>query len=57
MKTLKSNQVIDIISKKVELKRQLKEIKKNGDDVAINDITQKISKLDSKLSQSPLSKN
>lgn len=57
MKTLKSNQVIDIISKKVELKRQLKEIKKNGDDVAINDITQKISKLNSKLSQSPLSKN
>lgn len=57
MKTLKSNQVIDIITKKVELKRQLKEIKKNGDDVAINNLTQKISKLDSKLSQSPLSKN
>jgi len=57
MKTLKSNQVIDIITKKVELKRQLKEIKKNGDDVAINNLTKKISKLDSKLSQSPLSKN
>lgn len=57
MKTLKSNQVIDIITKKVELKRQLKEIKKNGDDVAIKNLTQKISKLDSKLSQSPLSKN
>ena len=57
MKTLKTNQVIDIITKKVELKRQLKEIKKNGDDVAINNLTQKISKLDSKLSQSPLSKN
>ena len=57
MKNLKSTEVIDIISKKVQLKKDLRVAKKEGRDRQAEFITAKISQLDEKLSSSPLSKN
>lgn len=54
--SLKSSEVIDSISKKIELKKALRLAKKNNDLIAINNISQKIEKIDSKLQSSPLSK-
>lgn len=56
MKELKHHVVIDSIQKKIELKRELRVAKKNKDDKLINEITSKISKIESKLSSSPIQK-
>jgi len=57
MKNLKSTEVIDIISKKVQLKKDLRLAKKEGRIRQAEFITAKISQLDEKLTSSPLSKN
>ena len=57
MKNLKSTEVIDIISKKVQLKKDLKLAKKEGRNRQAEFLSAKISQLDEKLSSSPLSKN
>jgi len=55
-KELKHHVVIDSIQKKIELKRELRAAKKNKDDELINEITSKISKIENKLSSSPIQK-
>ena len=56
-KNLKSNEVIEIIQKKVLLKKQLKEFKSSGDDKKAGVVSLKINQLDDELHSRPLSKN
>ena len=56
-KNLKSNEVIEIIQKKVLLKKQLKEFKSSGDNKKAEVISLKINQLDDELHSRPLSKN
>tara|TARA_Y100001951_G_C11215619_1_gene225622 strand:+ start:374 stop:550 length:177 start_codon:yes stop_codon:yes gene_type:complete len=56
-KNLKSNEVIEIIQKKVLLKKQLKEFKSSGDDKKAEVVSLKINQLDDELHSRPLSKN
>lgn len=56
-KTLKSYDVINSIAKKVQLKKDLRTAKKEGDDKLIKDLSRKISKIETKLSSTPLSKS
>ena len=55
-KYLQSNEVIESISKKIDLKQQLRDAKKSHDDVQIEKLSQKISKIEDKLHSRPLSK-
>jgi hypothetical protein len=55
-KNLQSNEVIESISKKIDLKQQLRDAKKSHDDVQIEILSQKISKIEDKLHSRPLSK-
>ncbi len=57
MRNLKSTEVIDIISKKVQLKKELRLAKKEKRDRQAEILALKISQLDEKLTSSPLSKN
>tara|TARA_B100000927_G_C16072031_1_gene311622 strand:+ start:313 stop:492 length:180 start_codon:yes stop_codon:yes gene_type:complete len=54
--TLKSNEVIDTITYKIELKKSLREAKKSGNQKQADLIQLKISQLEDKLRSSPLSK-
>jgi hypothetical protein len=54
--TLKSNEVIDAITYKIELKKSLREAKKSGNLKQADVIVQKIKQLEQKLHSSPLSK-
>lgn len=55
-KNLQSNEVIESISKKIDLKQQLRDAKKSHDDAQISKLSQKISKIEHKLHSRPLSK-
>ena len=58
MRNLKSTEVIDIISTKVQLKKDLRLAKKEGfRDRQAEMISLKINQLEEKLHSSPLSKN
>ena len=57
MRNLKSTEVIDIISTKVQLKKDLRLAKKEGRDRQAEMISLKIDQLEEKLHSSPLSKN
>lgn len=54
--TLKSNEVIDTITYKIELKKSLREAKKAGNSKQADLIQLKIQQLEEKLRSSPLSK-
>lgn len=56
-KTLKSSDVINSIAKKVQLKKDLRIAKKEGDEKLVKDLSHKISKIETKLSSTPLSKS
>ena len=56
-KTLKSHEVINSISEKIQLKKALRQARSDKDKTEIAKISQKISKIDEKLSSSPLSKS
>ena len=55
-KTLKPSTVIDTISLKIELKKELRELKKQGDLKKAQIVQLKIAQLEDKLHSSPLSK-
>ena len=55
--TLKSNEVIDTITYKIELKKSLREAKKSGNLKQADLIQLKIKQLEEKLRSSPLSKS
>tara|TARA_S200000501_G_C20722352_1_gene699021 strand:+ start:385 stop:558 length:174 start_codon:yes stop_codon:yes gene_type:complete len=57
MKNLKSSEVINLISQKVQLKRELRSFKKNGEKVKADIVSQKINQIEDKLHARPLSKN
>ena len=57
MKNLKSNEVINLISQKVQLKRELRSFKQNGEERKVEIVSQKIAQIEDKLHSSPLSKN
>lgn len=56
VKNHKSNDVIEMISKKISLKRQLRSAKENQDQETIKNISKKITKVEEKLSSRPLQK-
>lgn len=56
-KNLKSSEVIDIIQKKVTLKKELKELKSSGQSKKAQMLSLKIDQLDDELHSRPLSKN
>ena len=55
-KTLKPPTVIDTISLKIELKKELRELKRQGDLKKAQIVQLKIDQLEDKLHSSPLSK-
>ncbi len=55
-KTLKSDEVIESITHKIQLKKALREAKKNGDTRKADLIQLKIDQIEDKLKSSPLSK-
>ena len=57
MKTLKSQDVIGLLQQKIELKKTLRQAKKDGDKVLINTTSYKIVRIEDKLSQSHLQKS
>lgn len=57
MKSLKPKQVIDLLSEKVTLKRQLRAAKKERDEQLISSLTAKLSKIETKISSHTLVKN
>ena len=56
-KNLKSSEVIEIIQKKVTLKKELKELKSSGQSKKAQMVLLKIDQLDEELHSRPLSKN
>ena len=56
-KNLKSSEVIEIIQKKVTLKKELKELKSSGQTKKAQMLLLKIDQLDDELRSRPLSKN
>ena len=56
-KNLKSSEVIDIIQKKVTLKKELKALKSSGQTKKAQMLLLKIDQLDDELHSRPLSKN
>tara|TARA_B100001109_G_C18776935_1_gene433501 strand:- start:534 stop:707 length:174 start_codon:yes stop_codon:yes gene_type:complete len=57
MKNLKSNEVINLISQKVQLKRELRSFKQSGDDRKAEVVSLKIDQINEKLHSRPLAKN
>ena len=57
MRNLKSNEVISLISQKVQLKRELRSFKQNGEKRKAEIVSQKITQIEEKLHSRPLSKN
>jgi|TARA_Y100000114_G_C11550270_1_gene226829 hypothetical protein len=57
MKNLKSNEVINLISQKVALKRELRSFKQNGENRKAEIVSQKITQIEEKLHSRPLAKN
>ena len=57
MKNLKSNEVINRISQKVQLKRELRSFKQNGENRKAEIVSQKITQIEEKLHSRPLAKN
>lgn len=57
MKNLKSNEVINLISQKVALKRELRLFKQNGENRKAEIVSQKITQIEEKLHSRPLAKN
>ena len=57
MKNLKSNEVISLISQKVQLKRELRSFKQNGENRKAEIVSQKITQIEEKLHSRPLAKN
>ena len=57
MKNLKSNEVINLISQKVQLKRELRSFKQNCEKRKAEIVSQKITQIEDKLHSRPLSKN
>ena len=57
MKNLKSNEVINLISQKVQLKRELRSFKQNGENRKAEIVSQKITQIEDKLHSRPLAKN
>ncbi len=57
MKNLKSNEVINLISQKVQLKRELRSFKQNGENRKAEIVSQKITQIEEKLHSRPLAKN
>lgn len=55
-KNLKSTQVIDALTQKIELKKELRVAKKVQDAVEIKQINKKIDKIEKKLHSIPLQK-
>ena len=55
-KNLKSEEVINMISKKIALKKELRTAKQDSDDIKSKEINKKISKIETKLHSTPLSK-
>ena len=55
-KNLKSEEVINMISKKIALKKELRTAKQDSDDIKSKEINKKISKIETKLRSTPLSK-
>jgi hypothetical protein len=55
-KNLKSTQVIDALTQKIELKKYLRVAKKEQDAVEIKQINKKIDKIEKKLHSIPLQK-
>ena len=57
MKTLKSQDVIGLLQRKIELKKELRQARKDGDQSVVSEKTSKIKRIEDKLSKSPLSKS
>jgi len=55
-KTLKSNEVINSITQKIELKKELRTAKKQDDMVRVKHLQKQIDSIESKLTNTPLSK-
>ena len=56
-KVIKSSEVISKITEKIEIKKQLRDARLSKDSKEIDEINKKISKIESKLSSSPLAKS
>ena len=56
-KNLKPDEVIGMIQKKIKLKKDLRELKSNGEDRKAELLSLKIGQLEDKLHSRPLSKN
>ena len=56
-KNLKPEEVIGMIQKKIQLKKDLRELKSNGEDRKAELLSLKIGQLEDKLHSRPLSKN
>lgn len=56
-KNFKPNEVISMIQQKVQLKRDMKEFKSNGEERKAQIVSQKITQIEEKLHSRPLSKN
>ena len=56
-KNFKPNEVISMIQKKVQLKKDMKEFKSNGEEKKAQIVSQKITQIEEKLHSRPLSKN
>ena len=57
MKTLKSQDVIGLLQRKIELKKELRQARQDGDLSVVSEKATKIKRIEEKLSQSPLSKS
>jgi hypothetical protein len=55
-KNLKSEEVINMISKKITLKKELRTAKKESDEKTVTKLSEKIDKIEDKLHSTPLSK-
>ena len=56
-KNLKPDEVISLITKKVQIKKDLRELRKNKEDRKANILQLKLEQLDNKLHSRPLAKN
>ena len=56
-KNLKPGEVISTLQKKVQLKKDIKELKSLGETKKVEILMQKVSQLEDKLHSRPLSKN
>ena len=56
-KNIKSDEVIELITYKVQLKKDMREFKQNGENRKADIIAEKIQQIESKLHSRPLAKN